>query len=500
MPHIHTHFIGKTEFEKLTLCGNTIMYQLKNEEGAFTFPFEVKETEGLHDYKSCTTCQQSLKKYTKELQDRFTGKKQKKAFPNCCKYHKNLLKIKDFDITKFQDVPEQTAKKIIYTTQHITNNKDNEHWYKKITDYIEWTAFSFGQMPKDCGEPLYLGTYLSCIENYIKKESQIETKKGSQILKFIKKYRNPTIKSKSEFDLKTLIETYERWLDMFPFEISFINNLKPKFESQFPLVSEIKDTNLYSGMTSFSMHTKKSLIKLLVPLTKQLLDSITDQIPQLRKNNLITNAQSISLELQDAQLIRETAEITRQFTKGELKYLKALKRWLRIHKNYFKELEPIFLNKNITSLNDSQTPKDIINKTITLKDDNTITLVFDLLKNFFTTEEHLELKKALGGTNVSTKLYFPHNSNKFVEFFRRLKYNGYVINTPTELRSWICSNFCYLHSRTRDISDFNEDSVWDILSKGKSIPNKNSRICDVEWLTFKTQNQLNRERKEEKLK
>jgi hypothetical protein len=137
-------------------------------------------------------------------------------------------------------------------------------------------------------------------------------------------------------------------------------------------------------------------------------------------------------------------------------------------------------------------------KLITFKNSETIEKIHSELKGYFPNKE-AEFLKALQGEQLSELLLFPHNQNKFVEVFRRLKYNGFLLNTDTETKNWICTTFQFVKKGFADPQPFNESSVWDNLNKGKGEPTKKERICITEWLPYKSPLQLTRETKNEKL-
>lgn len=137
-------------------------------------------------------------------------------------------------------------------------------------------------------------------------------------------------------------------------------------------------------------------------------------------------------------------------------------------------------------------------KLITFKNSEAIEKIHFELKGYFPNKE-TELLKALQGELLSEILLFPHNQNKFVEVFRRLKYNGYLLNTDTETKNWICTTFQFVKKGFAEPQPFNESSVWDNLNKGKGEPTKKERICITEWLPYKSPLQLTRETENEKL-
>lgn len=137
-------------------------------------------------------------------------------------------------------------------------------------------------------------------------------------------------------------------------------------------------------------------------------------------------------------------------------------------------------------------------KLISFKNSETIEKIHSELKGYFPNKE-AELLKALQGEKLNEFLLFPHNQNKFVEVFRRLKYNGFLLNTDTETKNWICTTFQFVKKGFVEPQPFNESSVWDNLNKGKGEPSKKERICITEWLPYKNPLQLTRETENEKL-
>lgn len=109
---------------------------------------------------------------------------------------------------------------------------------------------------------------------------------------------------------------------------------------------------------------------------------------------------------------------------------------------------------------------------------------------FFDPADRVALKAVLQGQMVSQKLVFNGNQNQLVEVFRRLSYNGFLHESWTSLRDWLCGHFAY-RSKT-GIADLSRNSVWDVLSKAKGEPSGRSRICGLDWLPYRTQAAMKR--------
>jgi hypothetical protein len=139
-------------------------------------------------------------------------------------------------------------------------------------------------------------------------------------------------------------------------------------------------------------------------------------------------------------------------------------------------------------------------KQITFKNSEIIHNLHTELKGYFPNKE-AELLNALQGELLKERLLYPHNGSSFAEVFKRLKYNGFIISTPTEIKDWICNNFNFIKTQGQKkmVEDFKENSVWDVLTKTKCEPSNKNRICTPEWLPFIPQKTRQRKAKEEKL-
>ncbi|MBX2960845.1 MAG: hypothetical protein KF732_12925 [Flavobacteriales bacterium] len=143
---------------------------------------------------------------------------------------------------------------------------------------------------------------------------------------------------------------------------------------------------------------------------------------------------------------------------------------------------------------------ELTDKLITFNSNETIEKLHTELKGYFLNKE-AELLKVLQGELLTELILFPHNQNRFVEVFKRLKYNGFILSTPTEIKDWICSNFTYVKTIgiKKSVENFNENSVWDVLTKAKCEPSKKNRICETDWLPFIKQDLRKKEAENEKL-
>jgi len=321
----------------VNFCGKTIAWQMDT-DGAYEKPFETTPTTGEHDYNTCKACQSVFKELIKRLKEKFDGSRGKKAFPLCCDGHANLNEIKEFDRAYYVVIPEMVAKKILYTNQHIINFHNKENFYKEITDYIDYIVESFGRMPKNCGEPLFLGDYFYYVDDLLVRNKDIPKKKKDAIIAFLKAYRTPNENSKT--DLNILMSTYEKWFKIFPFEISYFAKLKPYYENSLPILNGQPEVNKYLGMAKAKVHTKQGLVNVLLNLTNKLLTDINSH--SLYEKGELTEPQKVKLEIviNERKLKLKQGYLNKSI--GEDKqYKKILKEWYKDEKKFIDEVTPL---------------------------------------------------------------------------------------------------------------------------------------------------------------
>lgn len=273
----------------INFCGEPIMWQMDCR--IYEPPYETEPTTGEHDFNTCEDCQKNLQLLRGDFAQRFNGTNEKRGFPLCCEAHAEIVKLQVFNRDDFEQVPDWAAKKIIYTRQHIKNHIFVDDYYQEITDYIDYTIDSFGQTPND-SEPLYLGSYLSCISGTISDSKDIPENRKKKLLEYLRSFKAP--KKKSQTDFNVLIGTYEKWFKIFPWEMSFFAQLKPQFE-KLPIIQSASPINKYSGKVTAKPHTKSSLIEMLLKTTDSILTQINSLV--LYEKGLLTDPQKIGIEL-----------------------------------------------------------------------------------------------------------------------------------------------------------------------------------------------------------
>lgn len=258
-------------------------------------------------------------------------------FPNCCDQHKAMVSKWWYNKANYSGIAEKIVKQLSYTEHHISERINIDDWYKDITDYIEYNVSSFGHPA--IGLHLYLGS----VQHYIKNtNSKIPKIKRKALIEFIETYYNSPIdiNKTNKTDLNILYSTYQKWLKIFPFDISFFSTLKPHFEKQLPILNGKPETNKYTGIAKAKMHTKSSLIDVLLSLTNNLLTQINTTT--LYEKGLLTEPQKIKLELVlNERKMKLKQGYVNSSKDEEQRYRKILKEWFADEKRFIDEVTPI---------------------------------------------------------------------------------------------------------------------------------------------------------------
>ncbi|AEA42601.1 hypothetical protein [Fluviicola taffensis] len=252
-------------------------------------------------------------------------------FPLCCNEHKQLAKRLGFKNSQFKYLKTKIINQLSYTEFLIENNIKNLDWYEDITDYIEFNLHSFGSPP--IGQHIYFRR----IEGQIKRNSfKMPLAKQKKLVSYINQIQSPKKKYQSA-DLNALVDIYNKWFNSFPFELTFLVNLKNHFSKQLPIVKEILRTNRYSGQTAFVTHTEESMVELLIGLTNQILKLINTK--ELIQKGHISDIEATRFELVCQERVIKSKKLFEDYTNQEREYLATIKQWLTDEKEFFNDLK-----------------------------------------------------------------------------------------------------------------------------------------------------------------
>jgi hypothetical protein len=126
----------------------------------------------------------------------------------------------------------------------------------------------------------------------------------------------------------------------------------------------------------------------------------------------------------------------------------------------------VFINK--LRINQAETQKKIEQGTIEMKPvlkPEAVQIVFDIIKDFFNSEQQAELKRVIQtGNRASNKLLFKSNGNRLTDTFKKLIEHDYITGCQKQdLINWIILNFTY--SQQYKVKEFIYDTVEKTISR-----------------------------------
>lgn len=158
-----------------------------------------------------------------------------KDFPHCCEEHlKSFHEIREWAISFLpENEAEMLAKKTLYnlsfTESYIIFTYKNDDWYEDISYFIEHNIFSFGSSINLAQH------YLLKLIGFLRTFESLDSKKFNKLsdLTFIW-WKNSAFGR----DLLQLRRAFDKWFYCFPFDISFLNHLKDKYDLFFGIVND----------------------------------------------------------------------------------------------------------------------------------------------------------------------------------------------------------------------------------------------------------------------
>lgn len=251
-------------------------------------------------------------------------------FPNCCDTHKALANESWFDKRLYIDVPDRVTRHLAYTEHVFLQNIDKPDWYKKITDYIYHNLLSFGQ--PSIGHTFYLGT--------LRQEFQIQDiseEKKVKLVQYIDDLSSPAKQSNNH--AIQLINTYNRWLNLFPFELSFFAELKTSFENDFKVFIKGKPRrNKYAKVLIMDTHPPSNFMQVLLNLTDKLLTEEINSLILYEKGEL-TEREKLKEELIINQR-RQKLKTGYQAINNSSELVSMINKWFEDEKKFIDEIKP----------------------------------------------------------------------------------------------------------------------------------------------------------------
>ncbi|HVM86690.1 MAG TPA: hypothetical protein VMT76_00785 [Puia sp.] len=365
--------------------------------------------------------------------------------PNCCEPHKRLNQAKWFKKENYAYFPMKLVTTLAYSWHCVKASIDKPEWYKEITDYLDYSMRSYGQLPDGFGPPVGIELYVANLAGYIEQDKHISFDKKQKLLEFLTNFdkRKPDLE---QTDINLLLDKYHEWFKIFPFEISFLRHLKPYFEKHIPILKGKGDTNMYSGLTAFQVTTKKELVQFLNSVTLTIIKTINTRF--LFESKMMKDVDALKIEMMLANRRVEIQALDRTDWKDRREYIKMLKQWLKGEKKFLNEIWPILqvMEKNIDFVKDLidgiwRLQKNDINEAciVNVREDKAEkeATFRNWFKNFFQArypEAIVSAEEEKGKRYIDLKITHPGMHEKIVEF------KGWWNYDKKNIASQICSH------------------------------------------------------------
>ncbi|UZJ63963.1 hypothetical protein OKW96_16345 [Sphingobacterium sp. KU25419] len=227
-----------------------------------------------------------------------------------------------------------------YTYHCIDQNIDDLNYFKIITDYIHYTIQSYGQFPAGFGPPLGLQEYLEFVQRVVDGDSIPDKEKRERLIYWLAERLSLPRKRADSPDLNILLSTYRQWLKEFPFELTFLNHLKPNFENKLPFIERFEQPNMYNNHVAATLVTKSQLLEHLFQTTDAILTQINTL--QLYQVGQINEPTKLQLELVLAKRrLQLSVGYSNKSSDDKIKYRRIIKKWLKDEREFIKCLVEI---------------------------------------------------------------------------------------------------------------------------------------------------------------
>jgi len=300
--------------EKEVPCGDRLFRYYEGETLRTPFPL-LPMPPIVHDFRTCTGCQQNRMRIIESLKRRY------ERFPDCCEWHKNLNKLSFFNKNDYKDAHIQCADSIIFCYDYILNHQNDVNWRSHIESYLHLAIFRFGCMPSGYGSALFLDTFNDKLRVLVNHCPDIKSEVKQYVSFILNKYLFPLDTDKVD-SIEQLLTIYNNWLEAFPFDFPEFQNLKKEYSNLSPIVIKEKSA---LGVFCYRLWTNKELVEWIDKKSKELLN-------RLKKLSGISSSLLSQYEttIEKKRLDIEEAKVLDNYLEEENVYIKTLEDWYKI--------------------------------------------------------------------------------------------------------------------------------------------------------------------------
>ncbi len=252
------------------------------------------------------------------------------AFPFCCEYHSEIYSKTSAWAKEFLPEDEalkltrKTVNQVAYSEHYISTLINHEEWYELISNHIEYNVFSFGSIVNSHEYLMTLLGYLS------PNRKRFEYNKAEKLSYLVFSWLKNSMLGREVFLLR---KTFELWFNTFPFDLSFFNELKDKYDLFFGMINE-----------DWEDHTEDSFTEALSELTNTLITQINTY--KLHLEGKLEDPIKLKLELVVSERKLEVEKGYRR-SMEEVGYRLMLREWIKDEKRFLDEIFHLVNSSNV---------------------------------------------------------------------------------------------------------------------------------------------------------
>lgn len=218
----------------------------------------------------------------------------------------------------------------MFTYQHIINRQSSAVWKVEISQYIDKAIESFGCFPDGFGEPFLLGSYVSFVRQLVNNNSSIR----QEVREFVNGIFDKLYIEKEKVDpIATLCKIYDDWLNLIPFDLPFLKDVRDDFRNMSPLM--VYDKHDSNGNVCHYLFSNSQLLDYLKDLTASLLIIVGEKIAKIE----ITELSEYYNEYVRQKLLFNNLLLVEQYE--SYPFVEIIKRWMDNQTSFFNDLNKL---------------------------------------------------------------------------------------------------------------------------------------------------------------
>ncbi len=269
----------------------------------------------------------------------------KDTFPNCCKTHRSyhedvtkwynqlikedrsylmLKKYKWFKESFYKNLPEKILNALSYTEYILVKNCEADNINNAIIPFMIDVKRSFGYPL--FGYEKYL-QYLHFLVTNLYNNNKGKSKKNfAYILRYIEQCKKDIYKDTDTFTpINTLLKLRQKWLDLFPLELSGYKDKREQIIKILPFFKNIHEEH-ETGLLTATIITGDELVSHLKKATAILINQNTNK---LGKGFTLDTLKTEITFLAEKNYIIEEAKLLEKYSKNELDYVELIEKWIQ---------------------------------------------------------------------------------------------------------------------------------------------------------------------------